>query len=115
MLQLSGKVAIVTGASSGIGYETAKLFANEGARLVVTARRYSELVKLVADIERIGGEAVAIAGDIRTRTLRAHWLKWQKAALADSTLLSTTLVRLGIPPQWPIYRLTPGTLRSIQI
>jgi NAD(P)-dependent dehydrogenase (short-subunit alcohol dehydrogenase family) len=69
MLQLSGKVAIVTGASSGIGYETAKLFANEGAKLVVTARRHSELAKLVADIERHGGEAVAIAGDIRDENL----------------------------------------------
>jgi NAD(P)-dependent dehydrogenase (short-subunit alcohol dehydrogenase family) len=69
MLQLSGKVAIVTGASSGIGYETAKLFASEGAKLVVTARRHSELAKLVADIERHGGEAVAIAGDIRDENL----------------------------------------------
>ena len=65
MLQLSGKVAIVTGASSGIGYETAKLFASEGAKLVVTARRQGELAKLVAEIERHGGEAVAIAGDIK--------------------------------------------------
>ena len=69
MLQLSGKVAIVTGASSGIGYETAKLFASEGAKLVVSARRHGELAKLVADIERRGGEAVAIAGDIRDENL----------------------------------------------
>jgi NAD(P)-dependent dehydrogenase (short-subunit alcohol dehydrogenase family) len=65
MQQLSGKVAIVTGASSGIGYETAKLFAHEGARVVVTARRQEELEALVAEIEQHGGEAVAIAGDIR--------------------------------------------------
>lgn len=64
MHQLSGKVAIVTGASSGIGYETAKLFAFEGARVVVTARRQSELDTLVAEIENHGGEAVAIAGDV---------------------------------------------------
>ncbi|GJJ01657.1 short-chain dehydrogenase [Duganella rhizosphaerae] len=69
MHQLSGKVAIVTGASSGIGYETARLFAREGARVVVTARRQAELNALVADIERDGGEAIAIAGDVREEQL----------------------------------------------
>ena len=69
MHQLSGKVAIVTGASSGIGYESAKLVAREGANVVVTARRQSELDKLVTEIARDGGQAVAIAGDIRDEHL----------------------------------------------
>ncbi len=69
MHQLSGKVAIVTGASSGIGYETAKLFAREGAKLVVTARRQGELDKLVEEIAGQGGQALAIAGDIRDEQL----------------------------------------------
>ncbi|ELX13785.1 short-chain dehydrogenase/reductase family protein [Janthinobacterium sp. HH01] len=69
MQQLSGKVAIVTGASSGIGYETARLFAREGAKVIATARRQAELDALVAEIERDGGEAVAIAGDIRDEQL----------------------------------------------
>jgi NAD(P)-dependent dehydrogenase (short-subunit alcohol dehydrogenase family) len=73
MNQLSGKVAIVTGASSGIGYATAKLFAQEGANVVVTARRQAELDALVADIENSGGKAIAIAGDIRDEQL-AHAL-----------------------------------------
>ena len=54
---LKDKIAIVTGASSGIGYATAKLFAQEGAKVVVTARRQSELDALVAAIEEAGGEA----------------------------------------------------------
>ena len=45
--RLEGKVAIVTGASSGIGYASALLFAAEGAKLVVGARRTSELDRLV--------------------------------------------------------------------
>jgi NAD(P)-dependent dehydrogenase (short-subunit alcohol dehydrogenase family) len=65
MNQLTGKVAIVTGASSGIGYETAKLFAQQGAKVVVTARRQAELDALVAEIEQAGGEAIAVAGDVR--------------------------------------------------
>lgn len=65
MTALKGKIAIVTGASSGIGYATAKLFAQEGARVVVAARRQAELDALVAEIEGAGGEAVAIAGDVK--------------------------------------------------
>jgi NAD(P)-dependent dehydrogenase (short-subunit alcohol dehydrogenase family) len=67
--QLSNKVAIVTGASSGIGYAAARLFAAEGASVVVTARRQGELEALVAEIQKHGGEAVAVAGDVRDEQL----------------------------------------------
>ena len=69
MNQLAGKVAIVTGASSGIGYEAAKLFARHGARVVVAARRQAELDALVDEIGRGGGAAAAVAGDIRDEHL----------------------------------------------
>lgn len=65
MAALAGKIAIVTGASSGIGRATSKLFAHEGARVVVAARRHAELEALVAEISAAGGEAVALAGDVR--------------------------------------------------
>jgi NAD(P)-dependent dehydrogenase (short-subunit alcohol dehydrogenase family) len=65
MNRLTSKVAIVTGASSGIGRAAALLFAAEGAKVVVAARRAVELGALVADIERAGGIAVAVAGDVR--------------------------------------------------
>jgi len=69
MKQLAGKVAIVTGASSGIGYHTARLFAQHGAKLVITARRIEELNILVEQIRQEDGMAIAVAGDIRNEQL----------------------------------------------
>lgn len=68
MTALSNKVAIITGASSGIGYATAKLFAREGARIVVTARHQPQLDALVEEINQTGGHAVALAGDVKDET-----------------------------------------------
>lgn len=65
MSSLANKVAIITGASSGIGRAAARLFAQEGAKLIVTARRKAELDDLVMEIEEAGGAAVAVAGDIK--------------------------------------------------
>lgn len=71
MNTLTGKVAIVTGASSGIGRATAKLFAAEGASVVAAARRQAELDRLVVEIAEAGGSAVALTGDVKDETLAA--------------------------------------------
>lgn len=64
MTQLAGKVAIITGASSGIGQAAARLFARHGARLVLVARREAALAELAAEISAAGGEAALVAGDV---------------------------------------------------
>lgn len=68
MLNLEGKVAIVTGASSGIGRATAKLFAAQGARVILAARRQAELDQVAHEIEAEGGKARALAGDVTDET-----------------------------------------------
>ncbi|WDF87910.1 SDR family oxidoreductase [Serratia ureilytica] len=65
MNALSGKVAVIGGASSGIGRAAALLFARQGAALVLGARRERLLAELVEDIRREGGRALAVAGDVR--------------------------------------------------
>jgi NAD(P)-dependent dehydrogenase (short-subunit alcohol dehydrogenase family) len=64
MKALAHKVALVAGASSGIGRATALLFASEGAAVVVGARRADRLDALVEEIARAGGRACALAGDV---------------------------------------------------
>ncbi|BEL94121.1 MULTISPECIES: SDR family oxidoreductase [Serratia] len=64
MNALNGKVAVIGGASSGIGRAAALLFARQGATLVLGARRERLLAELVEDIRREGGRALAVAGDV---------------------------------------------------
>ncbi len=70
---LNGKVAVVTGASSGIGEATAEALAAEGATVVVAARREDRLDHLVEMINGNGGEALAVACDV-TDEEEAHGL-----------------------------------------
>ncbi len=64
---LTGRVALVTGASSGLGNHFARTLAQGGARVVVAARRISALDELAAEIRASGGQSVALTLDVRDR------------------------------------------------
>lgn len=64
MGKLDGQIAIITGAGTGIGREAALMFADEGAKLVLTGRRIEPLKEVVELIESKGGSAVARSVDM---------------------------------------------------
>lgn len=63
--QFEGKVALVTGASAGIGKATAIAFGREGAGVVVAARREAESLETVAEIEALGSKAIFVPTDVK--------------------------------------------------
>jgi NAD(P)-dependent dehydrogenase (short-subunit alcohol dehydrogenase family) len=77
MSDMKDKVALITGASSGIGWSTAEAFAARGARVVLAARREAEIAALASEIQARGGQAtfvvtdVAIAADVERMVAHA--------------------------------------------
>ena len=64
MFNLKGRVAVITGASSGLGKQMAKGFANQGASLVLLARRIEKLEELKEELEKNGTEVIAVKCDV---------------------------------------------------
>ncbi|MEQ9923570.1 SDR family oxidoreductase [Pectobacterium brasiliense] len=68
MMLLNGKIALVTGASSGIGAATAKKLAKAGAKVAIAARRADRLKALKSEIEQAGGTALVLDMDVTSKT-----------------------------------------------
>jgi NAD(P)-dependent dehydrogenase (short-subunit alcohol dehydrogenase family) len=97
MSDINDRVALITGASSGIGRATAEAFAAKGARVVVAARRQDELASLVTEIEARGGKATALKTDVSVakdvERMVAH-------AVEEFGRLDYAVNNAGIEGQW---------------
>lgn len=75
MKRLEGKVAIITGAASGIGEAEAKAFAKEGAKItMVTSRRKEDMERIADEIRKEGGEVVTVLADVNVNEYLSHAL-----------------------------------------
>jgi NADP-dependent 3-hydroxy acid dehydrogenase YdfG len=87
MKLLDGKVALVTGAGTGIGREAAILLASDGAHVVLTGRRLQPLEEVAALIEAEGGSAVARSLDIESRDDIFEAIAWVRNAVGPVDIL----------------------------
>jgi NAD(P)-dependent dehydrogenase (short-subunit alcohol dehydrogenase family) len=87
MFSLKGRVALVTGASSGLGTQFAKALADNGAAVALVARRAERLKALKDDIEGKGGKAVAIEADVTDRAAMMRAFDAAEKAFGAVTIL----------------------------
>jgi len=106
MALLDGKVALVTGAGSGIGKATALALAREGAALIVMSRTQAEVEATAAEIEQAGGRAWAAMADV---TDDAAMKKLVAEGVERFGRLDAVVANAGINGVWaPIETLTPA-------
>ncbi|MGA7390190.1 MAG: glucose 1-dehydrogenase [Pseudolabrys sp.] len=87
MFSVTGRVALVTGASSGLGTQFAKALADNGAAVALVARRADRLKALKGEIESKGGKAVAVEADVTDRAAMARAFDAAEKAFGTVTIL----------------------------
>src|SRR6266581_3479458 len=87
LFDIKGRVALVTGASSGLGLRFAELLAGQGAPVALIARRADRLATLEARIEKAGGRAMAIAADVTDRNAMLRAFDEAEKAFGTVTIL----------------------------
>ncbi|MFA5897251.1 MAG: SDR family NAD(P)-dependent oxidoreductase, partial [Thermoplasmata archaeon] len=103
------RVALVTGASSGIGRAIALRFGAKGMHVGIVARRKEHLKKVAASIEKSGGRALALPGDVRDATLAESAIK----GLVDAWGRLDILVNnAGVGKYAPVEQLTEESFRN---
>lgn len=101
---LTGRVALLTGASSGIGARWARLLAAAGAKTVLCARRKDLLEDIVRDVRVAGGEAVAVATDVadEASVIAAYDTAEAAFGTVDTIIANAGIGSGGLPEQQPI-------------
>jgi 3-oxoacyl-[acyl-carrier protein] reductase len=87
MFSLKGRVALVTGASSGLGQQFARALADNGASIVLVARRADRLKDFRAELEKSGARAIAVEADVNNRAAMAAAFDAAEKALGTVTIL----------------------------
>ncbi len=87
IFSLHGKVAMVTGSSSGLGVRFAEVLAENGASVVLVARRADRLTALKSRIEKAGGKAIAAEADVRDRAAMAAAFDAAEKSFGTVTIL----------------------------
>src|SRR5271165_1751237 len=100
---LEGKIAIVTGASKGIGRAIALRLAQDGATLVLTSRTEADLAKIATEIKSSGGQATHVAGDLRDAEVPPAIVK---AALAAHGAIDIVVNNAGATKRGDFFELT---------